>query len=65
MIAFPQYSVGPCRRSRLLARVPVVGARVELVGRREGQLALGVTGENFASESDWENGSATEPLLKW
>ena len=50
VVSLPQNSVRPGRRSRLLARVPVIRAGVELIRRRKGQLPLGVSGEYLPSE---------------
>ena len=40
VVSLPQNSVRPGRCSRLLARVPIIGARIELVGRRERRQGL-------------------------
>ena len=63
VVSLPQNSVRPGRRSRLLARVPIIGARIELVGRREGELALRVAGEDLPSAENKSSDSELQSSL--
>ena len=63
VVSLPQNSVRPGRRSRLLARVPIIGARIELVGRREGELALRVAGEDLPSVQQKSSDSELQSSL--